>query len=152
MKNKKLTVRILAGAMVALMFFGVVAGLLVYLIWRVEKQGRSPGFLRLKKQVKNIKRRGFDAAYERAFLPRLFYLWCFFVCCIFYLLRGFFKRFLKRVFYDFSGGFLGASTCFYATDFDGFSGRFFNVFFWLFSCVFLQVDFGSFFCNFICGF
>ena len=32
MKNKKLTVRILAGAMVALMFFGVVAGLLVYLI------------------------------------------------------------------------------------------------------------------------
>jgi hypothetical protein len=32
MKNKKLTVRILAGAMVALMFFGTVAGLLVYLI------------------------------------------------------------------------------------------------------------------------
>ena len=32
MKNKKLAMRIMAGAMVALMFFGVVAGLLVYLI------------------------------------------------------------------------------------------------------------------------
>ena len=32
MKNKKLTMRIMAGAMVALMFFGVLAGLLVYLI------------------------------------------------------------------------------------------------------------------------
>ena len=32
MKNKKLTARIVAGAMVALMFFGVVAGVLVYLV------------------------------------------------------------------------------------------------------------------------
>lgn len=32
MKNKKLTMRIVAAAMVALMFFGVLAGLLVYLI------------------------------------------------------------------------------------------------------------------------
>ena len=32
MKNKKLAMRIMAGAMVALMFFGVVAGLLIYLI------------------------------------------------------------------------------------------------------------------------
>ena len=32
MKNKKLAMRIMAGAMVALMFFGVLAGLLVYLL------------------------------------------------------------------------------------------------------------------------
>ena len=32
MKNKKLTARIMAGVMVALMFFGVVAGVLVYLV------------------------------------------------------------------------------------------------------------------------
>jgi len=32
MKNKKLTMRIMAGAMVALMFFGVLAGLLIYLV------------------------------------------------------------------------------------------------------------------------
>ncbi len=32
MKNKKLAMRIMAGAMVALMFFGVVAGVLVYLL------------------------------------------------------------------------------------------------------------------------
>lgn len=32
MKNKKLAMRIMAGAMVALMFFGVVAGVLIYLI------------------------------------------------------------------------------------------------------------------------
>lgn len=32
MKNKKLSMRILAGAMVALMFFSVLAGVLVYLI------------------------------------------------------------------------------------------------------------------------
>ena len=31
MKNKTLAMRIMAGAMVALMFFGVLAGLLVYL-------------------------------------------------------------------------------------------------------------------------
>lgn len=32
MKNKKLAMRIMAGAMVALMFFGVLAGLLIYLV------------------------------------------------------------------------------------------------------------------------
>ncbi len=32
MKNKKLTMRIMAAAMVALMFFGVLAGVLVYLL------------------------------------------------------------------------------------------------------------------------
>ena len=32
MKNRKLSMRIMAGAMVALMFFGVVAGVLVYLL------------------------------------------------------------------------------------------------------------------------
>ncbi len=32
MKNTKLSMRIMAGVMVALMFFGVVAGVLIYLI------------------------------------------------------------------------------------------------------------------------
>lgn len=32
MKNRKLTMRIMAGAMVALMFFGVLTTLLVYLL------------------------------------------------------------------------------------------------------------------------
>ena len=32
MKNRKLTMKIMAGAMVALMFFSVLAGLLVYLL------------------------------------------------------------------------------------------------------------------------
>ena len=32
MKNNKLTMRIMAGVMVALMFFGVIAGALVYLL------------------------------------------------------------------------------------------------------------------------
>ena len=32
MNKKKLAMRIMAGAMVALMFFGVVAGVLVYLL------------------------------------------------------------------------------------------------------------------------
>lgn len=32
MKNKKLTVKIMAAAMVGLMFFSVLAGLLVYLL------------------------------------------------------------------------------------------------------------------------
>lgn len=32
MKNRKLSMRIMAGAMVALMFFSVVAGVLIYLL------------------------------------------------------------------------------------------------------------------------